>query len=75
MWFGDRLGTGKVLVGGMAAQAVAYCIQASKPPFPLMAFSYLINGFGEAFQDAQANGLVATLPTSPKTRMSLLHGI
>lgn len=60
---------------GAACQAIAYCIQAAKPPFPLMAVSYAINGFGEALQDAQANGLVATLPTNANGKMSIIHGI
>lgn len=40
-----------------------------------MAISYAINGFGEGLQDAQANGLVALLPTSPNTKMSMMHGV
>lgn len=34
-----------------------------------------MNGFGEALQDAQANGLVAVLPTNPNAKMSILHGV
>lgn len=60
---------------GAACQAIAYCIQVAKPPFPLMAVAYAINGFGEALQDAQANGLVATLPTNANGKMSILHGV
>lgn len=40
-----------------------------------MAIAYAINGFGEGLQDAQANGLVALLPTSANAKMSILHGI
>lgn len=65
----------KTITLGAALQAAAYCIQTAKPPFPLFAFAYAVNGFGEALQDAQANGLVALLPTSSNAKMSILHGV
>lgn len=34
-----------------------------------------MNGFGQALQDAQSNGLVALLPTNPNAKMSILHGV
>ncbi|KAF8306101.1 MFS general substrate transporter [Clavulina sp. PMI_390] len=75
MWLTTRLGFGKTICFGVACQAIAYVIQAIRPPFPLMVISYAINGFGEGLQDAQANGLVALLPTNPNTKMSILHGV
>lgn len=60
---------------GAACQAIAYCVQTTKPPFALMAISYAIKGFGQGLQDTQANGLVALLPTSPNSKMSLMHAI
>lgn len=75
MWFGDKIGFGVMIVAGSIIQAVASCIRIAKPPFPVMALSYLINGFGEALNDAQANGMVATLPTNANAQMSLLHSV
>lgn len=65
----------KTITLGAALQVATYCIQAAKPPFPLFAFAYTVNGFGQALQDAQANGLVALLPTSPNSKMSILHAV
>lgn len=65
----------KVISLGVASQGIAYCIQILKPPFPVMALSYVLNGFGGALTNAQACGLVATLPTNPDAKMSMLHGI
>jgi MFS family permease len=64
-----------VITFGALCQSAAYCIQAPQPPFPLLVISYCINGFGEALQDAQSNGLVANLPTNAFTKMSILHGV
>lgn len=65
----------QVITLGAVLQVAAYCIQAPQPPFPLLVISYCINGFGEALQDAQSNGLVANLPTNAAAKMSILHGV
>ena len=65
----------QVITAGSVCQVIAYAIQSPQPPFPLMVISYAINGFGGALQDAQANGLVAGLPTNPGAKMSLMHGV
>ncbi|KAF8333646.1 MFS general substrate transporter [Cantharellus anzutake] len=73
LWLTDRFGFGKVITLGSILQLIAYSIQAPQPPFPLLVLSYFINGFGQALQDAQSNGLVAALPTNPQAKMSILH--
>ncbi|PPQ74073.1 hypothetical protein CVT24_012943 [Panaeolus cyanescens] len=73
MWLTDKLGFGKTLVLGSCCQLVAYSIQCSAPPFPAFVFAYVLNGFGIAVQDAQANGFVAVLKRSPETKMGVLH--
>lgn len=75
LWLNERFGFGITICLGAACQATAYVIQTAKPPFPLFAISYAINGFGEGLQDAQSNGMVACLPTSAGAKMSILHGI
>ncbi|KAI0252492.1 MFS general substrate transporter [Lactifluus subvellereus] len=69
----DKLGFGKVIVLGSAAQMVAFSIQASAPPFPLFVISYAINGFGASLEDAQANGFVASYEDNSATKMGILH--
>jgi fucose permease len=58
---------------GSAAQMVAFGIQASAPPFPLFAIAYSISGFGASFEDAQANGFVASYKDNAATKMGILH--
>jgi MFS family permease len=65
----------QLLVGGSLCQAIAYAIQASAPPFPLFCLAGAINGFGISIQDAQANGLVASLHENASEKMGLLHGM
>lgn len=69
----DRFGFGKVIALGSLFQVVAYCIQASAPPFPVFVLAYTVNGVGMALQDAQANGYVASLKENPETKMGILH--
>lgn len=52
---------------------VAFGIQASAPPFPLFAIAYAINGFGGSFEDAQANGFVASYKVNAAAKMGILH--
>lgn len=60
---------------GSLCQIAAFSVQISRPPYPLFAIAYAVNGFGMALQDAQANGLVALLPTAPGTKMGVLHAV
>ena len=64
----------QLIVGGSLCQVVAYAIQASAPPFPLFCLAGAVNGFGISIQDAQANGLVASLHENASEKMGLLHG-
>ena len=56
-------------------QVTAYAIQAPAPPFPVLLIAYAINGFGMSLQDAQANGLVASIQHKPEEKMGVLHAI
>ncbi len=56
-------------------QVTAYAIQAPAPPFPVMLIAHAINGFGMSLQDAQANGLVASIQNKPEEKMGVLHAI
>ena len=64
----------KVIVGGSLCQVIAYIIQTTAPPFPFFCLAGVINGFGMSIQDAQANGLVASLHENASEKMGLLHG-
>jgi len=52
---------------------VAFGIQASAPPFPLFVIAFAINGFGASFEDAQANGFVASYRDNAASKMGILH--
>ncbi|KII95081.1 hypothetical protein PLICRDRAFT_86494 [Plicaturopsis crispa FD-325 SS-3] len=69
----DKLGFGKVITLGCLIQSLGYCIQATAPPFPVFALSYLATGFGLALQQAQNNGYVSS--TRKSERMSILHAV
>jgi hypothetical protein len=62
-----------MIVLGSVAQMVAFSIQASAPPFQVFVMSYVINGFGESLQNAQANSFVANYKDNAATKMGLLH--
>ncbi|KAI9458666.1 MFS general substrate transporter [Lactarius psammicola] len=73
VFLNDKLGFGKTIALGSAAQMVAFGIQASAPPFPLFVIAYAINGFGASFEDAQANGFVASYKDNAAAKMGILH--
>jgi fucose permease len=52
---------------------IAFCIQASAPPFALFVIAYAINGFGESLEDAQANGFVASYKDNASAKMGIVH--
>ncbi|KAF9787908.1 MFS general substrate transporter [Thelephora terrestris] len=70
-----KVGFGKLMVIGPIFQAIAYSIQAPAPPFPLFVLAPILNGFGMAIQDAQANGYVASLDNHKEVRMGILHAV
>lgn len=55
-------------------QTLAFSIQATKPPFPILLLSFIPNGLGMGLQDANANAFTTRLP-SPSQKMSLLHAV
>ncbi|PIL23359.1 MFS general substrate transporter [Ganoderma sinense ZZ0214-1] len=75
VWLTDRLGFGKVMVLGSAAQVVGYCLESPAPPFPVFVLGYTINGFGMGLQDAGANGFVASIKDNATTKMGILHAV
>jgi fucose permease len=56
-------------------QVVTYAVQAAAPPFPVFCIFFVLNGFGLSIQDAQANGLVASLHEHAEEKMGVLHAI
>jgi len=69
----DRLGLGKMLVVGSLFQIAAYCVQFLELSFPLFVLSFFLGGIGMAFQDASANGFIATLQNGSEYKMSFIH--
>ncbi|KIJ23443.1 hypothetical protein M422DRAFT_39610 [Sphaerobolus stellatus SS14] len=67
----DRFGFGKTIVIGGVAQIIGYAMMAPAPPFPVLVIGFVINGFGIALQDAQANGFVAA--SEDRALMNFLH--
>ncbi|KAG8752025.1 hypothetical protein FRC14_007433 [Serendipita sp. 396] len=75
VYWTDRYNFGTLMIVGSVAQVIASSVQASAPPFPVLCVMYALNGFGGAIQDAQANGLVASLHEHASEKMGLLHAI
>ncbi|KAF9013471.1 major facilitator superfamily domain-containing protein [Cyathus striatus] len=73
VWMDQRFGFGKSIVLGAICQLAAYAILAPAPRFPIMVFAYGINGFGMAFQNAQANGFVASVKDNMTMKLGMLH--
>ncbi|KAL1719076.1 major facilitator superfamily domain-containing protein [Schizophyllum commune] len=65
-----RLGFGKVC---SALQVIAYAVDATAPPFPVLCVAYAVNGAGMSLQDAQTNGYVASLTENQEAKMGMLH--
>ncbi|KAL1760221.1 major facilitator superfamily domain-containing protein [Schizophyllum commune] len=72
-----RLGFGKTLTShpwsGSALQVIAYAVDATAPPFPVLCVAYAVNGAGMSLQDAQTNGYVASLTENQEAKMGMLH--
>ena len=78
-------------VTGALAQVIGYSLAAPAPPFPVFVLAYAINGFGLSlqvsdhpvtditlfisYQDAGANGFVASLRDNAATKMGFLHAV
>ncbi|ELU40980.1 MFS_1 domain-containing protein [Rhizoctonia solani AG-1 IA] len=73
IYFTDRFGFGRVLIGGSLFQIVAYSILSTTPPFPAMCVALTINGIGMSLQNAQTSSLVISLTRNPGTKMGMMH--
>ncbi|KAF8992924.1 major facilitator superfamily domain-containing protein [Cyathus striatus] len=73
VYLNDRVGFGKIIALGSVCQIVAYTLQSPGLPFPVFAIAFVINGFGIAIQDAQANGYVASYKSNAAAKMGILH--
>ncbi|KAL5634686.1 hypothetical protein ACGC1H_002658 [Rhizoctonia solani] len=73
IYFTDRYGFGRVLIGGSLFQIVAYSILSTTPPFPVMCVALAINGIGMSFQGAQTSSLVISLTRNSGTKMGMMH--
>ncbi|KAF8903955.1 major facilitator superfamily domain-containing protein [Gymnopilus junonius] len=74
VWLNDRVGMGKILVLGAVCQSIGYAIIIPAPPFPLLICAYVIVGFSESIQNAQANGFVGSLHEHMSTKLGMMHG-
>lgn len=66
--------TPQTVVVGAILQSVAFAIQSARPPFPLMALSYTIGGFGWSLGVAQSNNFIAGLPNGMHAKLMVGHG-
>ncbi|GAB1523066.1 hypothetical protein RhiTH_006195 [Rhizoctonia solani] len=73
IYFTDKFGFGRVLIGGSLFQIVAYSILSTTPPFPAMCVALTINGIGMSLQNAQTSSLVISLTRNPGTKMGMMH--
>jgi fucose permease len=63
------------MMAGSICQIITYAVQATAPPFPVFCIFFVLNGAGISIQDAQANGLVASVHEHASEKMGLLHAI
>ncbi|KAG8781615.1 hypothetical protein FRC16_002819 [Serendipita sp. 398] len=75
VYWTDKYNFGILMIGASIAQVIAYSVQAAASPFPVLCVMYTLNGFGVSIQDAQANGLVASVHEHASEKMGLLHAI
>ncbi|KII90920.1 hypothetical protein PLICRDRAFT_107096 [Plicaturopsis crispa FD-325 SS-3] len=71
VYLSDKLGFGKSLAASV--QLVAYVIQSTACPFPVMVVANAFSGFGVAIQNAHANAFVASTKGRSFTKLGLLH--
>ncbi|TFK31120.1 major facilitator superfamily domain-containing protein, partial [Crucibulum laeve] len=73
VYINEKLGFGKTVVIGAISQLIGYVMIAPSPPFPVMVVGYAFIGFGLSFQNAQANGFVASLKDNMTTKLGIMH--
>jgi len=69
----DRLGLGNMLVVGPLFQIAAFLLQFLHLPFPIFALSFGLGGIGMVFQDASANGFIATLQKGSEYKLGFIQ--
>ncbi|PVF93670.1 MFS general substrate transporter [Serendipita vermifera] len=75
IWLTDKFNLGVLMIAGSICQIITFAVQAIAPPFPVFCIFFVLNGAGISIQDAQANGLVASLHEHASEKMGLLHAI
>jgi len=60
-------------VVGPLFQIAAFLVQFLALPFPAFALSFVLGGIGMVFQDASANGFIATLQKDSEYKMGFIH--
>ena len=63
----------QILVVGPLFQIAAFLVQFLALPFPAFALSFTLGGIGMVFQDASANGFIATLQKNSEYKMGFIH--
>jgi len=71
----DKFGFGKVMVLSAICEIVAFALQSSTPPYPVMVLAFAISGFAFSLQDAQVNGFIVQLSTGANAKLGILHAI
>ncbi|KAG8853392.1 hypothetical protein FRB96_008182 [Tulasnella sp. 330] len=75
LYLTEKIGFGKLIVGGAAVQVAMYAIMSPAPPFPVLCVTYVVNGLVIAVQDSQANTFIASIPQNGSFNMGILHSI
>ncbi|KAG8809915.1 hypothetical protein FRC17_003175, partial [Serendipita sp. 399] len=75
MYWSERYNFGILMIGSSIAQVIACSVQAAAPPFPVFCLMVALNTFGSSIQDAQANGLIASLHEHSSEKMGLIHAL
>ncbi|KAG8818316.1 hypothetical protein FRC17_010878 [Serendipita sp. 399] len=75
MYWSERYSFGTLMIGSSIAQVIACSVQAAAPPFPVFCLMVALNTFGSSIQDAQANGLIASLHEHSSEKMGLIHAL
>ncbi|KAG6827807.1 hypothetical protein H0H92_010415 [Tricholoma furcatifolium] len=60
---------------GSVLQIIGITLMVPALPFPVLAIAYAINAVGGSIQDAQANGIVASLERNSESKMGILHAV
>ncbi|PVF93673.1 MFS general substrate transporter [Serendipita vermifera] len=75
VWLSDKFNFGTIIVAASLCQVIAFSVLTAAPPFPVFCILFAFNGAGIAIQDAQANGLVASIRENGSEKMGVLHAV